>query len=412
MWPLTETRPKHLLPVGNTTVISRIIDNIRAAGIDDIVILVGWKRSRIEGYLKSKGLDKVTVVEQQERLGTAHAIGHMEPHVKEKESFIAINGDILIDKKVLKSIIDRGDLPKDTVGMMCGTEKEDIRRYGVLFSTPVDKHTSRLSKIIEKPEQETVRELRKKGQSAYINAGVYMFSHSIFDYISKTPKSARGEYEITDTINMILSKGKNILTTNYGAKWLELSYPWDLLGANEHVMEDIGQDIRGKVEEGVVIKGNVILGREAVLKTGTYIEGNVVIGEKTRVGPNCYLRGSTVIGRDCHIGGSVEIKNSIVMDRSNVPHHNYVGDSIIGENCNLGSGTKVGNLRLDDSPVKAVVKGKLISTSRRKLGTILGDNVKTGINANLYPGTMVGRNSFIGPGASAKGTIESGSRVH
>ena len=99
------------------------------------------------------------------------------------------------------------------------------------------------------------------------------------------------------------------------------------------------------------------------------------------------------------------------MDNSNVPHHNYVGDSVIGEECNLGSGTKIANLRFDDRAVKVEVKGRVVNTGKRKLGAFLGDGVKTGINASILPGTMIGSGSFIGPGAVVKGRIERNSRV-
>jgi bifunctional UDP-N-acetylglucosamine pyrophosphorylase/glucosamine-1-phosphate N-acetyltransferase len=95
------------------------------------------------------------------------------------------------------------------------------------------------------------------------------------------------------------------------------------------------------------------------------------------------------------------------MNSAKVPHLNYVGDSVIGEGCNLGAGTKIANLRLDETEIS--VAG--IKTGRRKLGAILGDGVKTGINASINTGTMVGNGSFIGPGAVASGMISPGSRI-
>ena len=84
---------------------------------------------------------------------------------------------------------------------------------------------------------------------------------------------------------------------------------------------------------------------------GSYIEGPVIIGSDCKIGPNCYIRPHTSIENSCHIGNACEIKNSIIMGNTNVPHHNYVGDSVIGQNCNLGSGTKIANLRLDKKTI-------------------------------------------------------------
>jgi len=107
----------------------------------------------------------------------------------------------------------------------------------------------------------------------------------------------------------------------------------------------------------------------------------------------------------------VEIKNSIIMNRTNVPHLSYVGDSVIGERCNLGAGTKVANLRLDEKEVNVVVDGKKTSSGRRKLGVIMGDDVKTGINASIDVGTVIGEGTAIGLGAVVRGTIAPNSRI-
>jgi bifunctional UDP-N-acetylglucosamine pyrophosphorylase/glucosamine-1-phosphate N-acetyltransferase len=86
------------------------------------------------------------------------------------------------------------------------------------------------------------------------------------------------------------------------------------------------------------------------------------------------------------------------MDGTHVGHLSYVGDSILCENCNLGAGTMIANLRFDDGTVKMHIKDKVVDTGRRKLGVILGDNVKTGIGALLMPGVKVGNDSWVGAG--------------
>ncbi len=95
------------------------------------------------------------------------------------------------------------------------------------------------------------------------------------------------------------------------------------------------------------------------------------------------------------------------MRDTDFPHHNYVGDSVIGEDCNFGAGTKVANLRLDKKEISVAD----INTGRRKLGAIIGDRVETGINASINVGSMIGNNTFIGPGAIASGVILPNSRI-
>ena len=99
------------------------------------------------------------------------------------------------------------------------------------------------------------------------------------------------------------------------------------------------------------------------------------------------------------------------MDSSSIPHQNYVGDSVIGERCNLGAGTKIANLRLDKKNIVVSFQGEKIDTGLRKLGAIIGDNVQTGINASINTGTIIGNNTFIGPGAIIQGEIAPNSKI-
>jgi bifunctional UDP-N-acetylglucosamine pyrophosphorylase/glucosamine-1-phosphate N-acetyltransferase len=169
--------------------------------------------------------------------------------------------------------------------------------------------------------------------------------------------------------------------------------------------------IEGEVEERATLNGPVSVGKGSTVRNGAYIVGPVIIGEGSDIGPNCYIRPSTYIGDGCKVGNGCEVKNSIVMNGSHVPHLNYLGDSVLGHRCNLGAGTKVANLRLDGANIKVTVKGERVDTGLRKLGVIMGDDVKTGINASFDVGAIIGEGCFIGPGALASGNIAPRSRV-
>jgi bifunctional UDP-N-acetylglucosamine pyrophosphorylase/glucosamine-1-phosphate N-acetyltransferase len=189
--------------------------------------------------------------------------------------------------------------------------------------------------------------------------------------------------------------------------WLDLSYPWDLLEANESLLGEMEPENLGEVEEHVVIRGPVSIGKGTLIRANSYIQGPVVIGENCQVGPNCYIRPATAIGDECHIGSAVEVKNSIIMRGTKIPHHNYIGDSVIGEGCNFGAGTKIANFRFDE---KEIIVGN-IDTGRRKLGAIIGDGVETGINASINVGSLIGNGTWIGPGAVASGIVLPNSRL-
>ncbi|GAH47150.1 unnamed protein product, partial [marine sediment metagenome] len=209
-----------------------------------------------------------------------------------------------------------------------------------------------------------------------------------------------------DSLQLMIDQGGYISYQEI-SYWLDLSYPWDLLPANEDLLAGIKSQNLGEIEGNVVMKGAVSIGKDTVVRSGSYIVGPVIVGQGCDIGPNCYIRPYTSIGDNCHIGSAVEIKNSIIMRGSKIPHHNYVGDSIIGEECNLGAGTKVANLRLDKGEIW--VAG--MDTKRRKLGVIMGDRVETGINACINVGSVIGNNTHIGPGAVASGVISPDSRI-
>jgi bifunctional UDP-N-acetylglucosamine pyrophosphorylase/glucosamine-1-phosphate N-acetyltransferase len=176
-------------------------------------------------------------------------------------------------------------------------------------------------------------------------------------------------------------------------------YPWDLLELNERIIGKMSADeLLGDVHSSAVIEGNISLGKGSRILPGVFIEGNVVIGENCKIGPNCYVRGNSSIGNSCHIGQAVEIKNCIILDGTNVGHLSYVGDSILGEKVNFGAGTIVSNLRHDGSNHRSNVGGELLDTGRRKLGTIVGDGVHTGIGTMIYPGRKIWPGMSTRPG--------------
>ncbi len=227
------------------------------------------------------------------------------------------------------------------------------------------------------------------------NTGLYVFDKNVFKF--KLKKSPRGEYEIIDYINELVKEEK-VVCEKVKGHWLSVGYPWDLIQVNNVLVSEIKNEIKGKLEKNVVVKGKIHVGKGTVILPGTYIDGNVVIGENCTIGPNCFLRGNTSIGNNCHIGQAVEIKNSIIMDKAKVPHLSYIGDSVVGENSNLGAGTITANLRHDNKNVKSEVKGELIDTGRRKFGAIIADDVHTGINTTIYPGRKIWPGVGTGPG--------------
>lgn len=182
-----------------------------------------------------------------------------------------------------------------------------------------------------------------------------------------------------------------------------LLHPWDLLKVNEALIGTLQENQwDGEVSPAAHIEGVLHVGAGTRILPGVFIEGNAIIGENCKIGPNCYIRGNTAIGDGVHIGQAVEVKNSIIGHGSSVGHLSYVGDSVIGNKVNFGAATVTSNLRHDGKNHRSVVAGELLDTGRRKLGTIVGDHVHTGIHTAIYPGRKLGPNTTTRPNASVE----------
>lgn len=386
MRPLTYTRPKVMLPIANKPILEHLLIEVKKAGIREFIFIVGYHDEQVRQYFGNGESWRVSInyCSQRKQLGTADAIRMAEGLVD--GNFLVINGDIIVKQQ------DIADLASGRDNTMSVVEVADTSGLGL-----VELAGGKVVHIYEKVE---------KPPSHTANAGLYLFTPQIFDVISRTPQSPRGEYEITDSLQLLIDQGCRIAYQPLGY-WLDISYPWDLLAANEALMKEIQAQRLGQVEDNVTIKEPVSIGKGTIVRSGSYIVGPVLIGQDCDIGPNCYIRPCTAIGDGCHIGAAVEVKNAIIMNNTAIPHLNYVGDSVIGEECNLGAGTKIANLKLDK---KNVVVGR-IDTGRRKLGAIIGDGVETGINASINVGCMIGNNTHIGPGAIASGIIAPGSKI-
>ncbi len=394
MRPLTANLPKPLLPVAGKPFLLHTLEAARRAGVRDATLLVGWQGHRIrESFGRGDSLGMALDYEEQtERLGTAHAIGQLRSHVD--GPFLSINGDVVVSGDALKDLLAYH--AKVGGPVLALAEVADPRPFGV-----VDLEGDRVRGIEEKP---------RAPRSKLINAGIYVFDPDIFPLIDATPKSPRGEYEITDTIRALLAK-RDVHGFRLPGEWLDVGRPWDLLRANAALLKPLQGAVRGTVDAGASLVGEVLVEEGAHVRPGSHVEGPTIIGSGAEIGPNCYIRPSTSIGPEAKVGNACEVKNSILMAHAHVPHQNYVGDSVLGERCNLGAGTKVANLRLDEANVRVMFRGADVDTGLRKLGVIMGDDVKVGINASIDAGTIVGEGTFIGPGASVRGNIAPHSRV-
>jgi bifunctional UDP-N-acetylglucosamine pyrophosphorylase/glucosamine-1-phosphate N-acetyltransferase len=384
--PVTATRPKHLIKVGGKPILQFCLEAVKKAGISEVVIVTHYMGDAIRQYFgNGENLDlSVSYVKQKSILGTGNATEVAEAHVD--DDFVLIYGDLLFGQDAVKNVLQLYK-PDKTAAVMGVVPVDKPENYGIIEFDEQQK----VKDIIEKPAA-------GKEPSNLANAGVYAFSHEVFDKLKHTKASIRGEWELTDAISLLAKEGKTVLACEFSKDdWFDVGRPWDLLDANNWALKRMELQVLGNIEQGASLIGPVFIAETARIRSGAYIEGPCFIDEECDIGPNCYIRPGTSLGKKVRVGNACEIKNSIIMDHTHIGHLSYVGDSILGEHCNLGAGTVMANYRLDSGSIKMMVKDQLTNTGRRKLGAILGDNVKTGIKSLFMPGVKVGVNSWVGP---------------
>ena len=385
LMPLTENKPKPMIPIGGKPILEHIINKIEHF-VDNIYLIVRYKKEVIIDYFKDH--PKIKFIEQGKKDGTGYALLAGKDYID--DDFLVINGDIIFEDN-LKSILPY----KNALALV---EVKNPENFGVVV-------LDRENNIVE------LQEKPKNPKSNLINGGIYKFEKEIFNILENLEPSERGEIELTDAIVELIKKKREIKGIKLKGYWSDIGRPWDILEGNKHILKGIKSKILGDVGENVVINGNVIIEEGAIIKHNTVIEGPAIIKSGSIVGPLAYIRPNTVLMENTLVGNSSEIKSSIIMKDTKVPHLSYVGDSIIGENCNIACNTITANLRFDDKPVKVNIKGKVVE-SVRKLGIIMGDNVKTGVQVSFMPGVKIGSNCWIGANLLVDRDVESNSFIY
>ena len=382
--PLTQTRSKVMLPVGNRPFMEHVINALAENGIHDLYIVVGYQKERVMDHFED-GVDfgvNITYLEQNELLGTAHALGKAEDYID--EPFLVVNGDNLIDSRAVSELISaRGD------NVILAALRRHSGDYGVLMV-----EQERVKAIVEKPGRPC---------SGILNTGAYKFSPEIFQDIHNTPLSERGSYELTETISQMIAEGREIVPLIGKGVWADAIFAWDLLHANAMALGLKDMKIEGEVEEGAKIKGPVEVGEGSIIRSGSYLVGPVSIGEDCDIGPGVVILPSTSIGDSARIGPHSEVRNSIIMNDARIGSGAIVSDSVVGASSILGD-----QMIVESGPCVVEVEETFL---RSEFGAILSDNVTAGARVMAHAGTVVGSGARIDSGCIIRGQIERESRV-
>lgn len=365
--PLTNRRPKPMIPVANRPLLEHVIEAVAAAGIDRIVLVVGYRQERIRNHFGDGDDWGVTIdyVEQSTQLGTGHAVLQAESAID--DSFVVLNGDRLVNPSIVSRVCDRlsdGDHPA-----MAVTTVDRPREYGVVSSDG----DGRVTRIEEKPEGPV--------DTNRINAGVYGFSTSIFDAIRET--HVTGELALTSTLNEI-ARESGVTAVSYDGRWLDVSNLWDLLTVNAGLIEEDEESRNG----------------DPALEESVSTAADVALAGSVRVGSNATIGGSTAIGSNATIEANAVVENAVIFPDAVVGAGAVVCDAVVAGNVRIGPNATIAG------GASEMVVGDAVHR-HVEFSAVVGDNASIGGGATLTEGAVVGDGVRADAGVVIDGRIES-----
>jgi glucose-1-phosphate thymidylyltransferase len=377
--PLTRNRPKPMLPAGNRPILEYVLDALVEAGTEEIVLVVGYKRDRVQDHFgpSYRGVP-LTYVRQDKQLGTGHALLQAREHVS--GSFLVVNGDGLIDSRLVEDVcasFDRGD-GEPTLAVL---EGPDARQYGA-----VTLREGFVEEIIEKPATDEYR---------LINAGIYAFDESIFAAIDETPRR-EGELALTDAIAREVERGR-VRAVETDGLWVDASYPWDLLVVAEEVL-DHNLVPQPECADGICLADSAIVHEDATLQPP------VAVGSDCEVGPGAVVGPGTALGRNVTVGANATVVHSVLDVDTRVAAGSTLIDAITGQDVTLGADTVVSG-----GPADVRIGTQIFEDEA--LGAVVADRVEAEGNVSFAPGTLVGPNAHLHTGVTASGQIGEGTEV-
>ncbi len=390
---MAPVKDKNFLKFLGKTLIEHQIENVKNAGFSDITIIGGAHNL---DNLKGLGVNVV----QQEDLdqGMAGAMMSLEEHLGDEPIMLLSANDYLEDKAF--------ELMKNAA------ENSDAEAY--LLAKKVDSYfpggylkidEGKVTEIVEKPGE-------GNEPSDMINIVLHVFKNpkKFIQKIRNTKSEQDDWYEVA--LDEMMKEGIAIEAVPYDGYWQAIKFPWHILKLQQYFLENIeGQNIStsAQIADTAVIKGDVIVEEGVKVFDNAVINGPAYIGANTVIANNALVRDS-IVGADSVIGYNTEVARSHLGEGIWL-HMNYVGDSVLCDNVALGGGTVTGNFRLDEGEVGMNVKGQKFSTQTNKLGVVIGEGCRVGINVSTMPGIKIGGDSFIAGGLIIAEDIPEGSFV-
>jgi len=367
-----------MLPAANRP-IEHVFDALIDAGIRHIVLVVSYRYERVQEYFGSAYRNiKLQYVFQEKQLGSGHAL--LQACGAVDEPLVVVNGDRVIEASSVHDVIETFE-HGTAAAAIAVLEGRDTTQYGA-----VTFHDRDTAELVEKPDTDEHR---------LINGGIYTFGPSIFHAIDEIPRT-EGELALPDTIVRILETDR-IRGTLTGGLWIDATYPWDLLKIADEVLAR-GRVTESKKRDGVWIHDHVTVHESATLRPP------VVIGSDCETGPGAVVGPAVALGRNVTVGPNTTTDRSIIDIDGRVEAGSTVRDAVVGGDVHLDVDSTI-----PGGPADVRVDSELHED--RQLGAVIADQGRIEGGVSFEPGTLVGPNVRVGPGAHLSGTIREGTEV-
>jgi glucose-1-phosphate thymidylyltransferase len=347
--PITHTSAKQLVPIANKPILFYVVEQMAAAGIKDLGVVVSTDPSgtEIEAALGDGSQFGVefTYIAQKEPLGLAHCVLIARDFLAD-DDFVMYLGDNMLQQN-LRPLVDRFHAERsrqleldEAHGLLPAAQillahVDDPRQFGV---AALDKH-GRVTRLIEKPADPP---------SDLALAGVYIFDARVHDAVADIHPSARGELEITDAIQWLLDHGLPVMHEVLEGWWIDTGKKDPLLHCNRLVLDTIEPSVTGDLDGESRVEGRVVIESGARLERSV-VRGPAIIGPRTLL-VDTYVGPYTSIGADCELRDA-EIEHSVVLERSRIVGVHHIHDSLLGREVEVtrsGDRPKATRLMLGD----------------------------------------------------------------
>lgn len=372
--------PKVLHPILGKPVINYVLDSLKDAEIDDMVVVVGHSGELLKDVLR--GID-IKTVSQKELLGSGDAVNAAKKIVSGyRGDIVVICGDTpLVSAKTIKTILKKHRASKAAATVLTA-EIKNPAGYGRIVKGP----DGNVSKIVEDQEADFYEQLITE-----VNVGTYCFrAKDLFDALQEVKaENKKGEYFLTDTIE-ILHKQKKLIesvVTDDTDEMIGVNTRSDLAEATLILKNRILKKIMASgvtIEDplSTTIYPGVEIGRDTIIYPNTIIESDVEIGSSCHIGPFARIRGGVHLDDNVEVGNFVELVRARIGESTKVKHHTYLGDALVGKNVNVGAGTITANF-----------------DGKKKNRTIIEDGVFLGVGSILIAPVRIGEGATVGAGA-------------